>query len=148
MNYPNDFLTAEWLDDEDKAKLMAVYSTVRCRDVIGQALQMLYFDKPNSSPFDYGTLVRLVIRACSLEPVKRLIGNDERVQEALDLLDNMLTFFDILNGDDFHTLLSIDKACQYGDDQGRYSPAIDRLFIETKSTLEHRLKSMELKPAS
>lgn len=138
MNYPDDFMRAEHLTGEAKAKLMAVYNTVRCKDVIGQAFEMLCLHECNSGPYDYYSFIKSIIAACSLSSsFNKVLDEEYGMKTALGLMDNLMTFFEILASDDFRTILAIDKVSQYEGD-------VDKLYDETKIFYLDKAKALEL----
>lgn len=145
MNYPNDFLKADWLNDNQKSKLMAVYNTIRIKDIISQAIEFLGFQERGfGTPgvYEFLQAIRLWMRLCAREA-----ANDTELKNSYELLERLHCFFDTLNSEDFNVILDIDKACQYPDETGGYDNAINELYVETKERITKSFKSMELKTA-
>ncbi|WP_262250081.1 hypothetical protein [Parapedobacter soli] len=142
MNYPNDFINADHLSESQKSKLMAVYNTIRIKDIISQAIEFLGFQERGAGApgvYEFLQTIRLCMRLCA-----RDAANDAELKNSYELLERLHCFFDTLNSDDFNVILDIDKACQYSDETGGYDNAINKLYIETKERITKKLKSMEL----
>lgn len=134
-NYPEHIKNAQWLSDSQKVRLLAVYETVKIKNLIDQAIDFLNFDQPGfkcKSPLEYKNMV--------VELMTKLKKKD---QDWAIPLWNLYLFFDTLDCDDFNTICEISTAMNYRDDFGNYEPAINKLYQDTLNETNDKLRLLE-----
>src|SRR5690606_976287 len=133
--YSNKIKGASWLNESQKGRLLAVYETVKIKDIMKQAIYFLDFDQPGIAgkpPVEYKNMI-----------VELMANWEEKNSDMVQLLWSLYLFFDTLDCDDFSTICKISTAMNYSDDSGNHEPAINELYRETLSEAKDKLRLLE-----
>lgn len=114
MKYFNlDIQSASWLELEEKNQLIKAFDAVRMKDVQEQGIEQLCLDVDKA--YHYRQAMIGVLRALSAPGVIDILGA-ERIKEIGDHIENLISFFEVLDCDDMKTLLLIKDVYDYGED--------------------------------
>ncbi len=141
MNYSENIKNADWLNESQKKRLLAVYETVKFKDIERQALDMLKLDEAGArcvSPCEYKNLVVGLMQQIPLNGLEEL-----EAQGYKGILWSLYLFFDTLDCDDFYTLRNISDAYCHSDGSGNYEQAIDKLYRATVEENKENLRLLE-----
>lgn len=139
----------DWLNDDQKKKLQAVYNTVQFKDIVDQAFDNfnlgLYLDARNStaqySAFTYMFHLQKILQACNRPDFLAVAGTEAERKEAIAHVEGLIDFFRVLDSESFDTLNDIYEAANAS---GRHDEAIDTLYNKTREKYRAKLEAMNL----
>jgi|GEM_PF-3012949 len=107
MNFPKSIEKSTYFTDSQKSKLLALYNSIRIKDIVEQALEQLDMTENESNPYVYRNIVNDMFLLLSLEGARESLGN--KFDHTVEMLRNLRNFFDILCCEDYSMLLLLDK---------------------------------------